>query len=123
MCSRHANQWDWSRNACCAVHVRVKRNENDKSGGFVGGLVGGAGGTVVAPGVGTLGVGAAGVGVGSQLGGAAAGNAAGNAICPEECKPPVGTRCYEGPDTTHAHGGLKLHYHIFQMLKFDGKCQ
>jgi hypothetical protein len=28
-----------------------------------------------------------------------------------------------GPDTTHGHGGLGDHYHIYQMFKFDGKCQ
>ena len=41
----------------------------------------------------------------------------------EECKPSVGTRCYTGPDTTHGHGGLGNHYHIYQMFRFDGKCQ
>jgi RHS repeat-associated protein len=43
--------------------------------------------------------------------------------CDDDCKPPVGTRCYEGPDTTHSHGGLGTHYHIYQMFKFDGECQ
>jgi hypothetical protein len=39
------------------------------------------------------------------------------------CNPPVGTECYEGPDTSHAHGGLNPHYHIYQMFYFGGACQ
>ena len=40
-----------------------------------------------------------------------------------ECDPVEGTKCYTGPDTTHDHGGLNPHYHIYQMFKFDGECQ
>jgi hypothetical protein len=39
------------------------------------------------------------------------------------CSPPQGTKCYVGPDTSHGHGGLSSHYHIFQMFKFSGRCQ
>ena len=39
-----------------------------------------------------------------------------------DCSPPVGTKCYQGPDTTHDHAGLNPHYHIFQMFKFNGQC-
>jgi RHS repeat-associated protein len=42
---------------------------------------------------------------------------------PEPCKPPVGTRCYTGPDTTHTHGGLESHYHLFEMFKIDRVCE
>lgn len=34
-----------------------------------------------------------------------------------ECNPPEGTKCYEGPDYGKSHGGLSPHYHIFQMQK------
>ena len=42
--------------------------------------------------------------------------------CKEEdpdkpCSPVEGTMCFEGPDTTHPHGGLGDHYHIFQMQR------
>lgn len=33
------------------------------------------------------------------------------------CTPPEGTLCYEGPDTSHFHGGLTTHYHLFQMQR------
>jgi len=41
----------------------------------------------------------------------------------EDCKPSVGTKCYEGPHTTHGHGPLDNHYHIYQMFKVSGKCE
>jgi RHS repeat-associated protein len=95
-----------------------------------GGLLGGAGGTLVLPGGGTIGGAIGGAELGGAAGataGSAAGNALGNALCPDaedsDCSPPVGTQCYEGPDTSHGHGGLGTHYHIFQMFKFGGKCQ
>lgn len=47
-------------------------------------------------------------------------------LCKEEvqCSPPEGTMCYTGPDTTHFHGGLNPHYHVYQMQKrrLDGVC-
>jgi len=71
------------------------------------------------------------------LGGAAiivAGTPSSTSTCadypqPKECKddkpctPPEGTQCYAGPDTTHGHGSLGTHYHIFQMFKVAGTCQ
>jgi RHS repeat-associated protein len=36
--------------------------------------------------------------------------------CPP-CKPVEGTKCWEGPDSTHSHGGLRPHWHIFQMQR------
>jgi len=116
--------------ACTAGGALVGGVVGQIVGGTVGGVIGGAGGSVVGPG-GTVGGAAAGAAAGSQAGGvvgaaggAAAGNAAGQALCPDEsCSPPVGTQCYEGPDTTHSHAGLNPHYHIYQMFRFGGQCQ
>jgi len=43
----------------------------------------------------------------------------------EECDPPEGTRCYEGPDYGKPHGGLSPHYHIYEMQRkrsSDNSC-
>jgi hypothetical protein len=42
-----------------------------------------------------------------------------------QCIPPEGTICYEDePHTTHTHGDLESHYHMYQMQKImsNGKC-
>jgi RHS repeat-associated protein len=37
--------------------------------------------------------------------------------CPA-CDPPKGTKCYEGPQTSHSHGPLTTHYHIYEVQQF-----
>lgn len=78
-------------------------------GGAIGGAIGGKFGAA---------------GLGRALW-AAAGSAIQNICTPEDqmCSPPAGTKCYEGPDTSHSHGGLSPHYDVFQMFKFNGICQ
>jgi RHS repeat-associated protein len=98
---------------------------------------------IPAPWGGAWGGAAEGVGTGASVsacgvfGGAAiivAGSPTSTSTCadypqPKECKddkpctPPEGTQCYTGPDTTHGHGGLGNHYHIYQMFKVAGSCQ
>jgi len=105
------------------------------AGGAVGGLVAGTGCTLVAPGAGTAICGVGGATAGSYIGiaggtaaGGYVGHAIGNLVCSKNsdsksCKPPVGTKCYEGPDTTHDHAGLNPHYHIYQMFYYDNACR
>lgn len=97
----------------------------------IGTIIGGAIRTIIGGTLGTIGAIGGGAVIGSWPGETAGpeddmlppgGPGGGSDDCDQPCDPPEGTKCFEGPHTTHGHGGLGTHYDIYQMFKVRGKC-